>query len=85
MKGKSLAILAGAVVILGAFIWFFERHQMTTEEAEGASGSGFRLTRGRDGRQFRDHQRPWPLQFPAPCFRLATDRPSRDGCRSGCG
>lgn len=33
MKGKSLAILAGAVVILGAFIWFVERHQLTTEEA----------------------------------------------------
>lgn len=34
MKGKSLAILAGVVVILGAFIWFFERHQLTTDEAE---------------------------------------------------
>ncbi len=33
MKGKSLLILAGAVLILGAFIWFFERNQLTTEEA----------------------------------------------------
>ncbi len=33
MKAKSLVILAGAVLILGAFIWFFERNQMTTEEA----------------------------------------------------
>ncbi|MEN8165487.1 MAG: hypothetical protein ABFS37_15265, partial [Acidobacteriota bacterium] len=33
MKGKSLVILAGAVMVLGAFIWFFERHQLTTEEA----------------------------------------------------
>ncbi len=33
MKGKSLLILAGAVLILGAFIWLFERNQLTTDEA----------------------------------------------------
>lgn len=34
MKGKSLAILAGVVLILGAFIWFYERHQLTTDEVK---------------------------------------------------
>ncbi len=33
MKGKSLVVLAGAVLVLGAFIWFIERHQPTTDEA----------------------------------------------------
>lgn len=33
MKPKSLAVLAGVVLALGAFIWFFERHQPSTDEA----------------------------------------------------
>lgn len=33
MKGKSLGILAAVVILLGAFIWFFERHQPTSDEA----------------------------------------------------
>ncbi len=41
MKGKSLVILAGAVLILGAFIWFFERNQLTTEEARAQEARVF--------------------------------------------
>lgn len=41
MKGKSLVILAGAVLVLGAFIWFFERHQPTSEEARAQEGRIF--------------------------------------------
>jgi hypothetical protein len=33
MKAKTLLILAGAVLMLGAFIWFFERHEPTSDEA----------------------------------------------------
>ena len=33
MKPKNLAILAAFVVLVGAYILFFERHQMTSEEA----------------------------------------------------
>ncbi len=41
MKGKNLAILAGAVMVLGAFIWFFERHQPTSDEARAQAGRIF--------------------------------------------
>jgi len=33
MSNRSLVLLAAAVVFLGLFIWFFERHEPTTEEA----------------------------------------------------
>ncbi len=41
MKGKSLVILAGAALFLGAFIWFFERHQPTSDEARAQEGRIF--------------------------------------------
>ncbi len=41
MKGKSLVILACAVLVLGAFIWFFERHQPTSDEARTQAGRIF--------------------------------------------
>ncbi len=37
MRGKSLLILSVLVVVLGAFIWFYERHQPTTEESKEAA------------------------------------------------
>jgi hypothetical protein len=37
MKPKSLLILAVAVVALGAFIWFFERHQPSTDQVEATA------------------------------------------------
>ncbi len=33
MKPKNLVILAAVVVLVGAYIFFFERHQMTSDEA----------------------------------------------------
>ncbi len=33
MKPRILMILAVVVVLVGAYIFFFERHQMTSEEA----------------------------------------------------
>jgi len=41
VKGKSLVLLAGAVVVLGAFIWFFERHQPASDEARIEEGRVF--------------------------------------------
>jgi len=41
MKAKSLVILAGAVLVLGAFIWFIERHQPTSDEARIQEGRVF--------------------------------------------
>ena len=34
MSNRSFAYLAAAVLALGVFIWFFERHEPTTDEAE---------------------------------------------------
>ena len=34
MSNRSFIVLAAAVLVLGAFIWFFERHEPTTDEAE---------------------------------------------------
>lgn len=37
MRGKTLLILSVLVVVLGTFIWFWERHQPTTEESKEAA------------------------------------------------
>jgi hypothetical protein len=41
MKAKTLLILAGVVLVLGAFIWFFERHEPTSDEARSRESQVF--------------------------------------------
>ena len=41
MRGRNLIILALVVVAVGAYIFFHERHQMTTDERQERAGRVF--------------------------------------------
>jgi hypothetical protein len=51
MKSRNLIILTVLVIVVGGFIWFYERHQPTTEEARERQDRVFPTFEGDDIRQ----------------------------------